>query len=56
MSKEVQNTNLFQQVAVLLKNAQRQVFRAINSTMVYTYFEIGRMIVEEEQNGNERAE
>lgn len=24
--------------------------------MVYTYFEIGRMIVEEEQNGNERAE
>jgi predicted GNAT family N-acyltransferase len=56
LSKEVQNTNLFQQVAVLLKNAQQQVFRAVNSTMVYTYFEIGRVIVEEEQNGNERAE
>ena len=24
--------------------------------MVYTYFEIGRMIVEEEQKGKERAE
>jgi predicted nuclease of restriction endonuclease-like (RecB) superfamily len=24
--------------------------------MVYTYFEIGRMIIEEEQNGNERAD
>ena len=56
MSKEVQNTNLFQQVAVLLKNAQLQVLRTVNSTMVYTYFEIGRMIVEEEQNGKERAE
>ncbi len=56
MTKEVQNTNLFQQVAVLLKNAQQQVLRTINSTMVFTYFEIGRMIVEEEQNGKERAE
>ncbi|RBA28868.1 PDDEXK nuclease domain-containing protein [Flavobacterium tibetense] len=56
MSKEVQNTNLFQQVAVLLKNAKQQVLRAVNSTMVYTYFEIGRMIVEEEQNGKERAD
>ena len=56
MSKEVQNTNLFQQVAVLLKNAQQQVLRTVNSTMVFTYFEIGRMIVEEEQNGKERAD
>lgn len=56
MSKEVQNTNLFQQVAVLLKNAQHQVLRNVNSTMVFTYFEIGRMIVEEEQNGKERAD
>lgn len=56
MSKEFQNTNLFQQVAVLLKNAQQQVLRTVNSTMVFTYFEIGRMIVEEEQNGKERAD
>lgn len=56
MSKEVQNTNLFHQVAVLLKNAQQQVLRTVNSTMVFTYFEIGRMIVEEEQNGKERAD
>ena len=55
MSGEIQNKVLFQQVVVLLKNAQQQVIRTINSTMVYTYFEIGRMIVEEEQNGMERA-
>jgi len=56
LTEEVQNINLFQQVAVLLKNAQQQVLRTVNSTMAYTYFEIGRMIVEEEQNGKERAE
>lgn len=55
MSEELQNRMLFQQVVALIKNAQQQVARTINSTMVYTYFEIGRMIVEEEQNGQERA-
>lgn len=56
MSKELQHKALFQQVVVLLQNAQQQVLRTVNSTMTYTYFEIGRMIVEEEQNGKERAE
>jgi predicted nuclease of restriction endonuclease-like (RecB) superfamily len=55
LSGEIQNKVLFQQVVTLVKNAQQQVIRTINSTMVYTYFEIGRMIVEEEQNGKERA-
>ncbi|WP_395075557.1 YhcG family protein [Flavobacterium sp.] len=56
MSKDIQNKILFQQVVALLQNARQQVLRAVNSTMTYTYFEIGRMIVEEEQNGKERAE
>jgi len=46
---------LFHQVAELLQYARRQVLRTVNSTMTYTYFEIGRMIVEEEQNGKDRA-
>jgi predicted nuclease of restriction endonuclease-like (RecB) superfamily len=56
LSKELQNKILFQQVAALLQNARQQVLRTVNSTMTFTYFEIGRMIVEEEQNGKERAE
>jgi len=56
LSKELQNKLLFHQVAELLQNARQQVLRTVNSTMTYTYFEIGRMIVEEEQNGKERAE
>ncbi len=40
----------------LLKEARKSVARSINKTMVYTYFEIGRIIVEEEQKGEARAE
>ncbi|MFV8346676.1 PDDEXK nuclease domain-containing protein [Flavobacterium sp. ZB4P13] len=54
--ENLQNKILFSQVVVLLQNARQQVLRTVNSTMVCTYFEIGRMIVEEEQNGKNRAE
>jgi predicted nuclease of restriction endonuclease-like (RecB) superfamily len=56
VSDNSQNKILFSQVVALLQNARQQVLRTVNSTMVYTYFEIGRMIVEEEQSGKERAE
>jgi predicted nuclease of restriction endonuclease-like (RecB) superfamily len=52
----LQNKVIFQQVAELLQNARQQVLRTVNSTMTITYFEIGRIIVEEEQNGKDRAE
>ena len=55
MEKSHQNKDLFQQVVDLLQQARQQVLQTVNATMVYTYFEIGRIIVEEEQNGKERA-
>ena len=55
MSKNIQNKILFQQVVELLQNARQQVLRTVNQTMTITYFEIGRMIVEEEQSGKDRA-
>lgn len=45
-----------QDLLLLLELARTQVVKAVNSTMVETYFEIGRLIIEEEQNGNTRAE
>ena len=48
--------NFYKSVIQLLRKAQEKVVRAVNNTMVMTYFEIGRMIVEEEQKGKERAE
>ena len=40
----------------LLVDARYQVVRSVNRTMVYAYFEIGKLIVEEEQSGKNRAE
>ena len=39
----------------IINNARRYVKTAINSVMVYAYYEIGRMIVENEQHGKSRA-
>ncbi|AEL25324.1 PDDEXK nuclease domain-containing protein [Cyclobacterium marinum] len=58
MSKieQYNKSDFYKKVVDLLKEARKSVVQTINKTMVYTYFEIGRMIVEEEQNGKERAE
>jgi predicted nuclease of restriction endonuclease-like (RecB) superfamily len=56
LPNDLQNKVIFHQVAELLQNARQQVLRTVNSTMTITYFEIGRIIVEEEQNGKDRAE
>lgn len=55
MSENIQNTILFTQVVNLVQQSKLQVVRAINQTMVYTYYEIGRMIVEDDQKGESRA-
>ncbi len=52
----LQAHNLYAQISELLQSARRQVVRSVNQTMVFTYFNIGKMIVEEEQNGKERAD
>ncbi len=45
----------YQDISILLNDARRRVKTAVNTTMVYTYYEIGRRIVEEELNGMNRA-
>ena len=56
MTKKLSNTNFYNNIAELLRTARQQVVRTVNQTMVLTYFEIGKQIVEEEQQGKERAE
>lgn len=53
---DLQNTQLLQNISSLLDNARKKVAVAVNQTIVLTYYEIGRMIVEDEQNGENRAE
>ena len=46
---------LAEQIAALIEKAKQHIVTAVNSTMVVTYYEIGRMIVEHEQKGEQRA-
>ncbi len=57
MSNEMMsvNDNFLKSVSDLLVKSKNRVKTAINLTMVYTYFEIGKIIVEEEQKGRDRA-
>lgn len=56
MNSKLPINNLFDKIADLIESSRKKVASAANLTMVYTYFEIGKMIVEEEQQGNLRAE
>ena len=55
-SNEIQSNFLFENIKNLIKESQNKIITAINNTMTLTYFEIGRMIVEEEQKGEHRAD
>ncbi len=54
--KKPSNQDFYNQISSLLQEARNKTVRAVNQTMVLTYFEIGKKIVEEEQAGKERAE
>ena len=56
--KKIENTEeetLYSRIAEVIEGARHQVAQTANLTMVYCYYEIGRMIVEDEQQGNHRA-
>lgn len=59
MEQNGQNTSISNQflesVSAVLTQARKAAKTAVNLSMVYAYFEIGRMIIEEEQHGQDRA-
>ena len=48
--------SLVASIKTLIQNAQNNAVRAINQERVFLYWNIGKHIVEEEQNGKERAD
>lgn len=56
MKDHVDGNKFYSEIIRLLQSAREKIVRSVNHTMVLTYFEIGRLIVEEQQNGKERAE
>jgi hypothetical protein len=51
-----ESTALIKQVIDLVQASRQFAVRQTNSVMVFTYFHIGRLIVQHEQQGNEKAE
>ena len=53
---ETRATQLAEKIEILVTEARRKVASVANTAQVYTYYEIGRYIIEDEQGGKVRAE
>lgn len=53
---ETRATQLAEKIEILVTEARKKVAFVANTAQVYTYYEIGRYIVEDEQGGKLRAE
>lgn len=57
MSSEItQNNQLVTDLRQIIEQGRRQAYISINASMIQTYWNVGRRIVEEEQHGEARAE
>ena len=52
---EETNRRIYKQIRDILTNARSQSWQAVNAQMMVCYWEIGRVLVEEEQEGEPRA-
>lgn len=56
MKSNITSQSFYQDIKSILHNARNSVYQTINSTMTEAYWQIGKKIVEEEQEGKARAE
>ena len=55
LNMDMQN-NLYETIKVIILQSRERVFRVANSVLLETYWNIGKIIVEDEQNGAAKAE
>ena len=53
---KITGNDIYKQIAELIAESRKQVRTAVNTTMVITYWNIGKIIVEDELKGEKRAE
>ena len=53
---QTDNTHLFLSVKELIIQSRTRAYRMVNSVLLETYWHIGKLIVEDEQQGKQRAE
>jgi len=56
MKKDLTNSQLYQDIKNILTKAKDQAWRTVNFVGVQAYWHIGRLIVEEEQKGKNKAD
>jgi predicted nuclease of restriction endonuclease-like (RecB) superfamily len=52
---QLENNNLLVSVSEVILQSRQRVYRMVNSILLETYWQIGRLIVEDEQLGNQKA-
>lgn len=52
----ITNTSLYQDVCTIIEQGREKAYNSVSRQMIETYWHIGQRIVEEEQQGKERAE
>ena len=53
---EITNPDFVSDVKTILEQARKRAYQAVNTTMVQAYWLVGKRIVQEEQDGKERAD
>jgi hypothetical protein len=48
--------SLLDEIKVIIIESRRRTVKVVNRLLLHTYWQIGKLIVEDEQNGNTRAE
>ena len=56
IEKGIESNMVYLQIKELMENARKQIYVKINNILVQTYWEVGKIIIEDEQENNERAE
>lgn len=53
---EIQNNRIYQSIKEIINLSRQRVYRMANSALLETYWQIGKIIIEDEQNGQSKAE
>ena len=56
LANDLTNTRLYTDICSIIEQGRKEAYVSVNHKMIETYWNIGRRIVEEEQNGEARAE
>ena len=56
LANDLTNTRLYTDVCSIIEQGRKEAYASVNHKMIETYWNIGRRIVEEEQNGEACAE